>query len=687
MIFRTNYLVILIFYNLFRMINSSIFKGRVFLVLALLNLIPFATSAFQSHPNDSLSTAYEITLDTTGHYFSDISEFTVLGASGDGIKYSNWLYTPEKNIWFKFVAPTSDTLSISIELSSSGQYGDLIQAAVTDSLGVEMGSKHWVNAANTTTPKEIFINNLQAGNTYYLNVDIPYPEITSAKNFTLRFQNYIDSACIDTYTEYVGIDGGFNVEINSLIDSGCSWPCPSGNCTKTVFFPALGSSEFDLGKNYVTIQGVDDNDSTYYGTAIVNLADTIPPTLVTKNIVRYTTRTQSSNVSPSSLVKYYSSGTSSPAPNPVPGDGMEVFEYWSAYTKDNVALGGASISKSSFTCNDAGENEVTVTIWDTSGNETTGTAIVYVVDNTQPVAQAKDITVYLDNDGIAQVNPQWADNGSTAGCSGSDFISSLNKSIFDKNDLGINSITYIIEDSNSNVDTDIININVVDTISPVVFPLSKQIVLDESGNYTLTYDELMNPCENVTIPDPNAGGGGWVPDGSVPFFSPPTYSFDYAGCTYDNAEITDTSMSKTDFTTSDLGMNQVTITVTDQSGNFTEVIANINVVSAASCVTELWAIASGNWNDPSIWSATEGGAPLSVIPCNITNVHFKDYNVEISSHITANKVYITNSNPEVTSGLKVISGGLDVVEKIDIQGVGALVEGKPGTRLRVLQDF
>ncbi|KYG81085.1 hypothetical protein EV198_2975 [Roseivirga ehrenbergii] len=666
------------------MVRSLIFKRSGLIILILLYLFPNIALSFQNHPNDSLSTAYEITLDGTGHYFSDINGFTVSGASGDGIKYSNWLYTPEKNIWFKFVAPTSDTLSISIELSSSGQYGDLIQAVVTDSLGGEMGSKHWVNAANTTTPKELFIDNLQAGVTYYLNVDIP----TYTNIFTLRFQNYIDSACIDTYTEYVGIDGQLNVEIDSLIDSSCSsWPCPTGNCTTTVFFPALGSSEFDIGKNYVTIQGIDDNDSIYYGTAIVNLVDTIPPTLVTKNIVRYNSGTHSNYVSPDDLIKYYSpGGTSVPAPNPVPGDGIEVFEYRSAYTKDNVKLGGASISKSSFNCTDVGTNEVTVTIWDTSGNETTGIALVYVIDDTEPVAKAKNITVYLDKDGIAQVNPMWVDNGSTAGCSGSDFVSSLNKSVFDKNDLGQNSITYIIEDSNSKMDTDIININVVDSISPVVFPLSKQIVLDESGNYTLTYDELMNPCENVTIPDPGdwGGGWGWEPDGSTPFFSPPAYSFDGVGCTYDNVEITDTSMSKTDFTTSDLGMNQVIITVIDQSGNTTEAIANINVVSAASCVTELWAIASGNWNDPSIWSATEGGAPLSVIPCNITNVYIKDHNVEINSHIGANKVFIINSDPELSSGLKVISGGLDVVEKIDIQGIGALLEGKPGARVRVL---
>ena len=58
-----------------------------------------------------------------------------------------------------------------------------------------------------------------------------------------------------------------------------------------------------------------------------------------------------------------------------------------------------------FTCADLGENQVEVTVTDDSGNESTCTATVNVIDNTAPVLVCQDTTIELGPDGTATVDP------------------------------------------------------------------------------------------------------------------------------------------------------------------------------------------------------------------------------------------------------------------------------------------
>ena len=67
--------------------------------------------------------------------------------------------------------------------------------------------------------------------------------------------------------------------------------------------------------------------------------------------------------------------------------------------------GGASGSMITFTCDDLGETQVVVTATDASGNESTCTATVNVIDDTPPVLVCQDVTIELGPDGTAQIDP------------------------------------------------------------------------------------------------------------------------------------------------------------------------------------------------------------------------------------------------------------------------------------------
>ncbi|MCB9212100.1 MAG: proprotein convertase P-domain-containing protein [Alteromonas sp.] len=57
-------------------------------------------------------------------------------------------------------------------------------------------------------------------------------------------------------------------------------------------------------------------------------------------------------------------------------------------------------------CSNLGENQIEVTVTDDSGNAATCTATVEVVDVTDPILVCQDVTIVLDENGMAEINPE-----------------------------------------------------------------------------------------------------------------------------------------------------------------------------------------------------------------------------------------------------------------------------------------
>ena len=189
------------------------------------------------------------------------------------------------------------------------------------------------------------------------------------------------------------------------------------------------------------------------------------------------------------------------------------------------------ISKSKFDCDDIGDNLVTLTVFDDSGNSSSCEAIITVVDTIAPICVVRDITINVDTSGITVITPEMINNGSFDPCG---FIVdfSLDRDTFDCTDSGntIEVILTLTDNSGNTTDCEAM-VTVVDNIAPICEVMDITITIAENN------EVIISPL------DIDAG------------------SFDPCGF------IVDSTLSKTLFTCDDLGENTVIYTVTDNSGN------------------------------------------------------------------------------------------------------------------------
>lgn len=198
-----------------------------------------------------------------------------------------------------------------------------------------------------------------------------------------------------------------------------------------------------------------------------------------------------------------------------------------------------NIAKDTFNCQDTGVNFVTVII----NNILVCTATVRVYDTIPPNIICQDITIYLDSNGNAIIKADSINNGSYDNCSLDTIY--LRDTLFTCNELGLNQTWLIGIDVNGNIDSCISNINVIDTINPIAICKNDTLYLNSSGLATLHPDSVDN--------------------GSL-----------------DNCFINSKTISKSSFTCSDIGLNQVTLIVFDQSGNADSCNANILILDTIS---------------------------------------------------------------------------------------------------------
>ena len=217
---------------------------------------------------------------------------------------------------------------------------------------------------------------------------------------------------------------------------------------------------------------------------------------------------------------------------------------------DFCGIASLALSKNDFSCSDIGTQRVWLTVTNTLGLIDTCSAVVTVVDTVSPTAVCQDITVYLNagRGGTALITGLDVDGGSTDACGIAAY--GLDKSSFNCQDIGANTVTLTVSDVNGNSSSCTANITVVDTISPVAICKDIIIQLDAGGNASITSGEV-------------DGGSN------------------------DNCGISSILVTPSSFTCSDVGANTVTLIVKDVNGNSSSCTGNVTVENpfapVASC--------------------------------------------------------------------------------------------------------
>jgi len=307
----------------------------------------------------------------------------------------------------------------------------------------------------------------------------------------------------------VYLDGSGNAMITAAdVDNGSADNCgtPSLSIDNSSFTCA------NTGANTVTLTVTDASGNTDACTATVTVLDTVSPTASCQNITVYLDGAGNATITAADV----DNGSS-----------------------DNCGTPSLSIDNSAFTCANTGSNTVTLTVTDASGNISTCTSTVTVLDTVSPTAVCQDLTVYLDGAGNATITAGDVDNGSSDNC-GTPSLS-IDNSVFTCSNTGANTVTLTVTDASGNISTCTSTVTVMDTISPVVTC---------PGDQT----ETPNASCQVTLPDYTAMASGSDNCGGVTITQSP-------------APGTIISVSTV-----------VTVTGTDASGNTSTCTFNVNVL-------------------------------------------------------------------------------------------------------------
>ncbi|MBX2877234.1 MAG: HYR domain-containing protein [Saprospiraceae bacterium] len=189
-----------------------------------------------------------------------------------------------------------------------------------------------------------------------------------------------------------------------------------------------------------------------------------------------------------------------------------------------------SLDQTTFDCDDAGPNTLTLTVTDGNGKTSSCTFAMTIQDNSTPVPSCQDITIGLDENGTYTLDPSELDNGSSDNCGISSFTAS--RTDFDCDDLGTTTtVTLYVRDPVGLEANCTANVTVADNIAPAAY------------------------CTDLNF---NMTGNG---------FGIGVYKNSFAASSSDNCGIVSSSFSKSGFDCSNIGENEVIFQVTDAAGN------------------------------------------------------------------------------------------------------------------------
>lgn len=267
----------------------------------------------------------------------------------------------------------------------------------------------------------------------------------------------------------------------------------------------------ESGQNEVVLTVTDVNGNSSTCTAIVTVWDTISPIVVCQDITVQLDENGEAEIDSSDI----DNGSF-----------------------DNCDISTMELDITTFDCSSVGSNTVILTVTDESGNSSSCTASVMVEDNIPPTPICQDITIELDENGEAVIQPSDVDNGSFDNCEVA--LLELNETEFDCSEVGSNTVELTVTDVNGNTSSCNANVMVEDNVPPTPICQDVTVQLDGNGQASIIPSEIDN--------------------GS-----------------FDNCDVASLELDEMDFDCSEVGENTVELTVTDVNGNTASCNATVTV--------------------------------------------------------------------------------------------------------------
>ncbi len=288
---------------------------------------------------------------------------------------------------------------------------------------------------------------------------------------------------------------------------------------------------------------------------------------------------------------------------------------------DNCEIESMNINVSGFDCDGIGTHEVTLDILDVNGNSNTGIAMVTVVDDMAPNVQVQNVSITLDVNGEASITTGMINDGSTDNCGIENMT--LSQTNFNCDHVGDNQVILSVRDVNDNVGTATAIVTVVENVAPIAIAKSITVSLDDNGN------ALVLPAD--------------IDNGSS-----------------DNCGIAMMALNQQNFDCSNIGDNNVTLTVTDGSGNNSSAIAVVTIVDdiapIISCTGDIQATTCDNvvvYDQPMVLDNCDSGnlelisglESGEVFPVGVTTVTWQytdqgGNSIQCAFTVTANELLI-----------------------------------------------
>ena len=321
--------------------------------------------------------------------------------------------------------------------------------------------------------------------------------------------------CVNSTTLSVDINGEVQVDAASLVSSVFE------NCSVSY---VSNPADFDcsvMGSNSVEVTATDPSGNTGTCNTTITITDDIAPEAV---------------CIPALTITLNADGTYNLTTDEVDDGSL-----------DNCGLISSSLSSSVFDCDDIGTNTLTLFVVDPSGNSASCDFDLTVADGSVPEMQCQDVSIALDDQGVAVITPNDINNGSLVACGSITY--SIDVSTFECTDLGPNTVVLTGTSDTGASESCSSIVTIVDDLAPVVSCQNTiNFSLDINGDLTINttdiFDQLTDNCDANPI----------------------------------------LALDQTTFNCSDLGSTSVVLTATDSEQNSSSCTSAITIVDDLSPV-------------------------------------------------------------------------------------------------------